>query len=622
MLPVLIAFAGVLIAAVATGVLAGRCVRQPLLCLAVWTVAALGLLVALTAAGVGLATGFGPSAFRAVEVGGQLIAPLWLAWGLIEFVIRSEAIRFGTRLIFGFALTVVTGLILATDTLTAVPFSKAWPAASQHYQPVSRDVLLLAQAVAVIGTLAAVGVARVRARSEPEWARALAGVGALGLAVLLAVALRLPLPARSAYPLAAALAAGLVWFGVTRGLGTVEDSWRSAGREDRSPQGPRSPRDGSDSQSQRDSRGFRDQRDEAPRYGRHGRRPDAGDYEPSPYRQDPYRQDPYGQDPYGQDEYYQDQHGHGPASYGQDQHGPASYGQDQHGPGPYGQDQHGPASYGQDQHGPSSYGPGGRYSRASYHRGPDPSAPGLRASDQYGSADGYGRDARYERDPGYRQTGYGRDSGYEVNGRGERSDPRTTGPRVTGPRVAGPSVAGPALTGPAATGPRVTGPRAELGAESALPSGGAQSRPYGRIQIFTLLDDKAADFDRLAEQTAEEVRIGEPDTLVYVIHLVPNAPMQRIFYEIYRDRAAFDSHENKSYTQRFVAERRSYVLATNVIELRLKYAKVAPLPIDSRQLEAGHAARAQLPPGLSAPRQAGGSGQWSRPPADQRHGGV
>ena len=65
---------------------------------------------------------------------------------------------------------------------------------------------------------------------------------------------------------------------------------------------------------------------------------------------------------------------------------------------------------------------------------------------------------------------------------------------------------------------------------------------------------------------------------MYVIHLVPNAPLQRIFYEIYRDRAAFDSHETQPYMQRFVAERRSCVLATNVIELRLKYAKVAPLP--------------------------------------------
>ena len=106
----------------------------------------------------------------------------------------------------------------------------------------------------------------------------------------------------------------------------------------------------------------------------------------------------------------------------------------------------------------------------------------------------------------------------------------------------------------------------------------AAARPYGRILIFTLLDDRVAEFDRLAEETAEHVRTGEPDTLVYVIHLVPNAPMQRIFYEIYRDRAAFDSHESQPYMQRFVAERRACVLATNVIELRLKYAKVAPLP--------------------------------------------
>ena len=107
---------------------------------------------------------------------------------------------------------------------------------------------------------------------------------------------------------------------------------------------------------------------------------------------------------------------------------------------------------------------------------------------------------------------------------------------------------------------------------------GAATRPYGRILIFTLLEDRVTDFDRLAEEAAEYVRTGEPDTLVYVIHLVPNAPLQRIFYEIYRDRAAFDSHESQPYMQRFVAERRTCVLATNVIELRLKYAKVAPLP--------------------------------------------
>jgi len=140
---------------------------------------------------------------------------------------------------------------------------------------------------------------------------------------------------------------------------------------------------------------------------------------------------------------------------------------------------------------------------------------------------------------------------------------------ATGERVPGMAAAAP---GDQATATEFT-PSAVAGSPAAAPA-----RPYGRILIFTLLDDRVAEFDRLAEEAAEQVRTAEPDTLVYVIHLVPNAPMQRIFYEIYRDRAAFDSHESQPYMQRFVTERRSCVLATNVIELRLKYAKVAPLP--------------------------------------------
>jgi quinol monooxygenase YgiN len=108
-------------------------------------------------------------------------------------------------------------------------------------------------------------------------------------------------------------------------------------------------------------------------------------------------------------------------------------------------------------------------------------------------------------------------------------------------------------------------------------NGAVNTRPYGRLTIFTLLDDKAAEFDHLAERAAEGVRMAEPDTLVYVIHVVPKAPMQRIIYEIYRDRAAFEDHERQPHMQRFAADRKSCVLATNVIDLRLKYAKVAAL---------------------------------------------
>ena len=102
-------------------------------------------------------------------------------------------------------------------------------------------------------------------------------------------------------------------------------------------------------------------------------------------------------------------------------------------------------------------------------------------------------------------------------------------------------------------------------------------RPIGRLSIYTLHEDKAKEFDVLAERAAEGVRTAEPDTLVFVIHVVPKAPLQRIMYEIYRNRAAFLSHERQPHIRQFAADRASCVLATNVIDLRLKYAKVAAL---------------------------------------------
>jgi quinol monooxygenase YgiN len=114
-------------------------------------------------------------------------------------------------------------------------------------------------------------------------------------------------------------------------------------------------------------------------------------------------------------------------------------------------------------------------------------------------------------------------------------------------------------------------------APSVPPGGAASSRPFGRLLTFTLREDRAAEFDRLAEEAAEGVRVAEPDTLVYVFHTAPTEPMQRIIYEIYRDRAAFESHQRQPHIQRFTDEVKPCVLGSNVIDLRLKYAKVAPL---------------------------------------------
>jgi quinol monooxygenase YgiN len=103
------------------------------------------------------------------------------------------------------------------------------------------------------------------------------------------------------------------------------------------------------------------------------------------------------------------------------------------------------------------------------------------------------------------------------------------------------------------------------------------SRLYGQIAIYTLLDETADNFERLASEVVEQVKTREPDTLVYVMHGVPAAPMQRILYAIYRDEAAFDRHERQPYIRQFEEEREPYVLATNVIELGVRHAKFTPL---------------------------------------------
>ena len=228
-LPVLIGFAGVLVAAVVTGMLAGRCVREPRIGFIVWTAATLGLTIALAAQSMGFARGFGPVTFRAVQLFALLLAPLWLAWGLVELVVANEAARFGMRLLSG-ALTVVASVILATDPLTAQPFSKSWPLTGQHFQPVSYYALYAVQAVAVVAVVVTAGLTAVRARRDPRGRSAIEAVAAVGLAVFMTAGLRFPLPARAVYPLFSTLAAVLVWFGASR---VGELPRRSAGRDRR-----------------------------------------------------------------------------------------------------------------------------------------------------------------------------------------------------------------------------------------------------------------------------------------------------------------------------------------------------------------------------------------------------
>jgi quinol monooxygenase YgiN len=79
--------------------------------------------------------------------------------------------------------------------------------------------------------------------------------------------------------------------------------------------------------------------------------------------------------------------------------------------------------------------------------------------------------------------------------------------------------------------------------------------PFALVVRFTVRPEAEADFDNLIARTTAAIRDREPGTLVYACHRVDGAPRQRIFYELYRDRAAFDEHERQDHVRHFLAAR-------------------------------------------------------------------
>src|SRR5215468_9860135 len=447
-----VAAVGALAALVFAGLLARRCIRAPATPTVALLFAAVGLSVALGAQAVGFARGFDQNTFRAVQLGAQLVAPMALAWALAEFTGKSMGARFASRLVLG-AVTVIGGVVLATDPLSGASFSKAWPAASVHYQIIPNAVLRFIAVVTALVALIAVIVTAVRARQREGWRTLLLAVAAIAASLLLTDALRLKLPASSAYPLICVAAAALAWFAAVRASAVRLELLRSGGYA-----------------WDEDTGSFVRYRDE-----------DTGDF-----------------------------------GYADDTGGFRQLRGETDGRGWYTDDTGGFR----------------RDVTDTDLRGwvrPAPGPPGLDEHDE----------------PPNAQNGAG-DAGFVETG----------------------DVL-PAL--------REDQPSPEpVSAEDT-------SRLYGQIAIYTLLDEAAEEFERLASEVVEQVRVREPDTLVYVMHEVPAAPMQRILYAVYRDEAAFDRHERQPYIRQFEEEREPYVLATNVIELGVRHAKFTPPAAPQRQ---------------------------------------
>jgi quinol monooxygenase YgiN len=72
---------------------------------------------------------------------------------------------------------------------------------------------------------------------------------------------------------------------------------------------------------------------------------------------------------------------------------------------------------------------------------------------------------------------------------------------------------------------------------------------FGLSVRFMCKDEASAQaFDRMVAETAPGIEQYEPGTLVYALHTVEGQPLQRIFYELYRDRDAFEAHEAQPHT--------------------------------------------------------------------------
>ncbi len=515
----LVAAVGTLAALVATALLIRRCTQSARVNLVAWILALAGMAIGLAAQAAGYHRGFGPTTFRAAQLGLGLIAPLALAWGMAEISARGTVMRFAARLCLG-GLFVVAAVILATDVLSDQPFGQAWPLARVHYQFLPLGLLAVVAAVVLVTILVTLAVTALRSRHEPGWRPVLLVLGAAALAALATQGLLVNLPVTPAYAGLSVVAVVTGWLAGDRAarirLAALRGTDHGAAPAGRGVAGPYYTRTGS-------GPGYTgDDSMDLYRYG------DSGAYQA-------YQGDPYGYDS-------------------------AAF-----------------AAPGFDSQEFPAQGDSRGFAAQDDSRGFAADSRGFAAQDD---SRGFAADSRdfAAQDDSRSFAAQGIDPDAEpVTGSFDalyRDGAARTRPR----EAASPAAASESLPGEPETGMQLAAlSEAALGAAALADPAADTERLYGQIAIYTLLESGAAEFDRLASTVLEQVRTTEPDTLVFVVHGVPSAPLQRILYQVYRDRTAYDEHQQKSYVTDFDSRLRPLVLATNVIELGVREAKVSSL---------------------------------------------
>lgn len=163
-----IAFAGALLAAIATGALVTRLREESEGWLIAWTVAAGSLCLSLTVIGIGHVVGFGAVTFKLFQLTGSLLAPLWMAIGLIQLLAEKTPPKFLAWLL-GSAYTVTASVILIMDPLRSDEMGKTLPKAATHWAIIPDYLLVGAHVVAALIMAVAVVVAALRWRDGDEY---------------------------------------------------------------------------------------------------------------------------------------------------------------------------------------------------------------------------------------------------------------------------------------------------------------------------------------------------------------------------------------------------------------------------------------------------------------------
>jgi quinol monooxygenase YgiN len=88
---------------------------------------------------------------------------------------------------------------------------------------------------------------------------------------------------------------------------------------------------------------------------------------------------------------------------------------------------------------------------------------------------------------------------------------------------------------------------------------------FALVVRFELRPETVDEFDRLVGQALTGIR-EERGTLMYLVSRVEDAPLSRVFVEIYTDRAALDAHEQEAHTRAFLGE-----LERLVVSYRIEY---------------------------------------------------